>query len=52
VLQHSLHWIWLLVAWSFIAFAMVSATTSVSAYCLDSFPEYASHSGAIVNMWR
>jgi MFS family permease len=51
-LQHSMHWMGLLVAWSFIAFAMVSATTAVSAYCLDSFPNHASLVAAIINMWR
>lgn len=51
-LQHSLHWIGLLLAWAFIAFAMVSATTAVSAYCLDSFPNHASLVAGIVNMWR
>jgi MFS family permease len=51
-LQHSMHWIGLLIAWSFIAFAMASATTEVSAYCLDSFPNHAALVAAIVNMWR
>lgn len=51
-LQHSMHWIGLLIAWSFIAFAMVAATTAVSAYCLDSFPNHAALVAAIVNMWR
>jgi MFS family permease len=51
-LQHSMHWMGLLVAWSFIAFSMVSATTAVSAYCLDSFPNHASLVAAIINMWR
>ena len=51
-LQHSMHWIRLLIAWSFIAFAMVAATTAVSAYCLDSFPNHAALVAAIVNMWR
>jgi MFS family permease len=51
-LQHSMHWIGLLIAWAFIAFAMVSATTAVSAYCLDSFPNHASLVAAVINMWR
>jgi hypothetical protein len=41
-----------LIAWAFIAFAMVSATTAVSAYCLDSFPNHASLVAAVINMWR
>ena len=51
-LEHSLHWMGLLIAWAFIAFAMVSATTAVSAYCLDSFPNHASLAASIINMWR
>jgi hypothetical protein len=31
---------------------VVSATTAVSAYCLDCFPNHASLIAAIVNMWR
>jgi MFS family permease len=51
-LEHSMHWIGLLIAWAFIAFAMISATATVSAYCLDSFPSHASLVAAIINMWR
>lgn len=51
-LQHSMHWIGLLIGWACMAFAMVAATTAVSAYCLDSFPDHASLVAGIVNMWR
>jgi len=51
-LQHGLHWIAIELAWSFIAFAMVAATTAVSAYCLDCFPQHASVVAAIINLWR
>jgi hypothetical protein len=51
-LEHSMHWIGLLIGWAFLAFAVVSATTAVSAYCLDCFPKHASLIAAIVNMWR
>lgn len=50
--QHALHWVALLVAWACIAFAMVAATTAVSAYCLDSFPGHAALVASIINMWR
>lgn len=51
-LQHGLHWISIEFAWSFIAFAMVAATTAVSAYTLDCFPNHASIVASIINMWR
>ncbi|KAK4552532.1 hypothetical protein LTR86_010376 [Recurvomyces mirabilis] len=51
-LQQGLHWISLCVGWGFLVFAMVSATTAVSAYCLDSFPNHAALVAAIINMWR
>lgn len=51
-LQHTLHWMALMVAWACIAFSMIAATTAVSAYCLDSFPNHASLVAAIINMWR
>lgn len=51
-LQHALHWMALLVAWSCVAFAMIAATTAVSAYCLDSFPNHASLVASIINFWR
>ncbi|KAK5131682.1 hypothetical protein LTR08_000736 [Meristemomyces frigidus] len=51
-LQHTLHWAALLIAWACLAFSMVAATTAVSAYCLDSFPNHASLVASIINMWR
>jgi len=51
-LQHTLRWIALLVGWSFIGFSLIAATTAVSAYCLDSFPNHAALVAAIINMWR
>ena len=51
-LEHSLNWIGLCLGWAFLVFAMVSATTAISAYCLDSFPKHASLVAAIINMWR
>jgi hypothetical protein len=51
-LQHSLPWIALLLGFAFLVFAMIAATTAVSAYCLDSFPHHASLVAAIINMWR
>ncbi|KAI7208475.1 hypothetical protein KC365_g16065 [Hortaea werneckii] len=50
--QHSLHWIWIEIGWACLAFMMVSATTAVSAYCLDCFPKQASLVASIINMWR
>lgn len=51
-LQHGLQWISVEFAWAMIAFAMVAATTAVSAYCLDCFPNHASIVASIINMWR
>lgn len=51
-LQHTLHWMALMVAWACVAFAMVTAVTVVSAYCLDSFPNHASLVASIINFWR
>ncbi|KAI7053395.1 hypothetical protein KC339_g18693, partial [Hortaea werneckii] len=50
--QHSLHWILIEIGWACLAFMMVAATTAVSAYCLDCFPEQASLVASIINMWR
>ncbi|KAI7373533.1 hypothetical protein KC328_g16577 [Hortaea werneckii] len=50
--QHSLHWILIEIGWVCLAFMMVAATTTVSAYCLDCFPEQASLVASIINMWR
>ncbi|KAI7460638.1 hypothetical protein KC367_g8931 [Hortaea werneckii] len=50
--QHSLHWILIEIGWACMGFMMVSATTAVSAYCLDCFPEEASLVASIINMWR
>ena len=51
-LQHTLHWMALLVAWACVAFGMIAATTAVSAYCLDSFPNHSSLVASIINFWR
>ena len=51
-LQHTLSWMGLCLGWAFLVFAMVSATTAISAYCLDCFPKHASLVAAIINMWR
>ncbi|KAF2235849.1 MFS transporter [Viridothelium virens] len=51
-LQHTLHWIALLVAWACVAFGMIAATTAISAYCLDSFPNHSSLVASIINFWR
>lgn len=51
-IQHTLHWMVLLLAWAFMAFGMVATMTAVSAYCLDSFPHHASLVACIINFWR
>lgn len=51
-LQHTLPWIALILAWASQGFAMVAATTAVSAYILDSFPNHASLVASIINFWR
>ncbi|KAI9757585.1 MAG: hypothetical protein M4579_003397 [Chaenotheca gracillima] len=51
-LQHSLNWIGLCLGWAFVAFGMVTGTTAVSAYLLDSFTKDAAAVSSVLNFWR
>ena len=50
--QRSLHWAALIIAWSGTSFGLVAVSTTVEAYCLDSFPNHGSLVAGIINMWR
>jgi hypothetical protein len=51
-LQKTLPVIALAAAWSIMAFAQVAATTAISAYALDSFPEHAALASSWINFFR
>jgi hypothetical protein len=51
-LQRQLTWFGLCFGWGLYTFAMVAATTPVSAYLLDSFPKDAASVSGILNFWR
>jgi MFS family permease len=51
-LQHSLPWAGIAVGWGMNSFAMLTATTAISAYVLDCFPRHAALASSWVNFWR
>ncbi len=51
-LQHSLSWAGIAVGWGMNSFAMLTATTAISAYVLDCFPGHAALAASWVNFWR
>lgn len=52
VLQHSLHWIGIAFGWGLNTFAMLAATTVISTYVLDCFPQHAALASSWLNFWR
>jgi hypothetical protein len=51
-LQHSLSWVGIAVGWGMNTFAVLAATTAVSAYVLDCFPGHAALASSWLNFWR
>lgn len=51
-LQHTFPVIALAAAWSIMAFAQVAATTAISVYALDSFPQQAALASSWINFFR
>jgi hypothetical protein len=51
-LYNQLTWFGLCFGWAIYVFAMVSGTSAVSAYLLDSFPKDAALVSGILNFWR
>jgi hypothetical protein len=51
-LQHSLSWAGIVVGWGMNTFAVLAATTAVSAYVLDCFPGHAALASSLLNFWR
>lgn len=51
-LQHGLSWLGIAFGWGMNAFGLLAATTVVSSYVLDVFPEHAALASSWVNFWR
>ena len=51
-LQHSLSWLGIAFGWGMNSFAMLAATTAISAYVLDCFPGHAALASSWLNFWR
>ena len=48
----ALHWIGVVFGWGLNTFAMLAATTVISAYVLDCFPQHAALASPWLNFWR
>jgi len=48
----SCHWIGVAFGWGLNTFAMLAATTVISAYVLDCFPQHAALASSWLNFWR
>lgn len=51
-LQHQISWLGLAFGWALNAFGLLAATTVVSAYILDTFPDHAALASSWLNFWR